>query len=397
LLTPAEAAANAVFRSHPAQLLDFLERVWRQTAATAPVTSPYFPGEQAQPGQLDLTPATPQTLPPTPLPVPLLGSAAFSRLAGQRFRHLIYAYMIENSRAFEVFRRIVFEFLHGERLGVPPDDDVQSWLRNTEALFFRNTESGLIWSITSDIRADFGATRRNAYQRMFDMELNHGGADNQPYPYQRAEMANREFVATFEEFLAQVWVAVQNNNNLIGANPTDRQALADLASRLHNMLINRRRASGFSRVEFVSVATMSWFHLTLEYDSPLVRALQCTAEGPAQRLTKLAQRVGLAAASKAESYIRMADPIERLLVLLEDVRFSEGQAQSNVGVLFAPGPNQIRLDIETVLTQWSIGTGRDLKSAQLRTSRPMMNAPAISPPPPTPATVPHTNGAVPVA
>ena len=47
------------------------------------------------------------------------------------------------------------------------------------------------------------AIRRNAYQRMFSMDLNHGGDDGKPYPYVRAEAANTEFVSTLEECCAR--------------------------------------------------------------------------------------------------------------------------------------------------------------------------------------------------
>ena len=40
------------------------------------------------------------------------------------------------------------------------------------------------------------------------MDLNHGSDDGKPYPYIKAEAANSEFVATFEEFLREVWVGI---------------------------------------------------------------------------------------------------------------------------------------------------------------------------------------------
>src|SRR5262245_36649438 len=47
-----------------------------------------------------------------------IGSQTSPQPAGL-FDHLIYAYMIENTRIYEIFRRVVHEFLHGEKLGVP--------------------------------------------------------------------------------------------------------------------------------------------------------------------------------------------------------------------------------------------------------------------------------------
>ncbi len=137
--------------------------------------------------------------------------------------------MIENTRIYEIFRRVVHEFLHGEKLGVPGSAESQRWLRTTEELFYRDPPPFFITAITGYTRPDIHATRRNAYQRMFGMDLNHGTDDNKPYPYVKAEAANSEFVSTFEEFLREVWVGMENVNNTSGANPTDDAKIADLA------------------------------------------------------------------------------------------------------------------------------------------------------------------------
>jgi hypothetical protein len=41
--------------------------------------------------------------------------------------------------------------------------------------------------LSNYVRPDIHATRRNAYQRMFGMDLNHGTDDNKPYPYVKAD------------------------------------------------------------------------------------------------------------------------------------------------------------------------------------------------------------------
>ena len=92
--------------------------------------------------------------------------------------HLIYAYMIENTRAYEIFRRVVHEFTHGEKLG-SASRETQQWLRSTEELFYRDPPSFFISAITSHVRPDQEATRRNSYQRLLGMDLNHGAARQQ--------------------------------------------------------------------------------------------------------------------------------------------------------------------------------------------------------------------------
>ena len=192
---------------------------------------------------------------------------------GVTWDHLIYAYMIENTRIYEIFRRVVHEFLHGEKLGVPGSAESQRWLRTTEELFYRDPPPFFITAVTGYTRPDIHATRRNAYQRMFGMDLNHGTDDNKPYLYVKAEAANTEFVSTFEEFLREVWVGIENFNNTSGANPKDDAKIADLAKKLHDMLRTRRETGNLSREEFDFVSMLSWFHLTVDSDLPIIQDL----------------------------------------------------------------------------------------------------------------------------
>ena len=174
-----------------------------------------------------VTPVATQPSPVVKTPPPVPDAAPFASLllpspagGGTRkalyWHHLIYAYMIENTRIYEIFRRVVHEYLHGEKLGVP-SPDTQLWLRNTEELFYRDAPPFFIAVTDSHIRSDLRASRRTAYQRLFGMELNHGKDDNTPYAYSKAEAANNEFVNTFEELLREVWIGIVNLNNASGA------------------------------------------------------------------------------------------------------------------------------------------------------------------------------------
>lgn len=50
--------------------------------------------------------------------------------------HLIYAYMIENTRIYEIFERVIYEYFHGERLGFPSRrQGTNRWLRAAETIF----------------------------------------------------------------------------------------------------------------------------------------------------------------------------------------------------------------------------------------------------------------------
>jgi hypothetical protein len=278
-----------VFAQHPGVLASFLEFVYEnardlRAGLTVPLGHPLFRSN-----------------------VPSLGGLFGQSLASGSLRgivgsdnlpfqwdHLIYAYMIENTRIYEVFRKVLFEFLHGEKLGVP-FDTAQVWLRTTEELFFRDSAPFLITTVSGHLRPDMRANRRSAYQRMFGMELNHGGDDGKLYPYVKAEAANAEFVSTFEELLREVWVGMIHVTASSTSNPTDRSKIAELAEKLHDMLRSRRQNGNLSREEFSHVTAMAWFHMTLEFDSPIVKSMRAEATGVEQRLFKIAERVGLPA------------------------------------------------------------------------------------------------------
>jgi hypothetical protein len=276
--------------------------------------------------------------------------------------HLIYAYLIENTRIYEIFRRVIYEYRHSERLGVPLASS-QHWLRNTEELFFRDPAPFSIYSVASYIRPDQGASRRNAYYRMFGMDLNHGMDDNKSYPYIKPDTANREFVSTFEEFLREVWVGIANSANTSGLKQTDDAAISNLARRLHDMLRTRRTYGNLSQEEFWFVSMMSWFHLSLEFDSPIVVSLRAEGASEEERLKKIAERVKLPAHGKSYYFFRLADPLSRLLTQIEIGTYNN---PNTVPALYTdkipPGtPNPVEDDMRLIITYWSYATDRNMK------------------------------------
>jgi hypothetical protein len=272
--------------------------------------------------------------------------------------HLIYAYMVENTRIYEIFRLVLHEFLHGEKLGSATIAS-QQWLRNTEELFYRDPVPFFTSGIGSHIRSDLRASRRNAYWRMFGMDLNHGRDDGQPYSYIRPEAANGAFVATFEEFLREVWVGMMHVGATAAPRPTDDAKIATLAERLHEMLGSRRLFGNLSREEFAFVSMMSWFHLTVSTPNlQIIVDLRCNATGAEQRLFKIAQRVGLPAHALSKSLLDIAIPISNILIQIESGTYNTVAA---VPALYTPG-NAPEPDMRTIITHWSIITGRDIKA-----------------------------------
>lgn len=307
---------------------------------------------------------------PLPANESLLGfipNAANDGKGTLRWDHLIYAYMIENTRVYEIFRRVLHEHLHGEKLGTPLDPETQHWLRNTEELFYKDSAPFLITSVSSHIRSDLRANRRNAYQRMFGMDLNHGADDGKAYAYIKAEAANGEFVATFEELLREIWVGITYVTATSSSNPTDDSKISELAEKLHDMLQSRRLMGNIAREEFAFVAMMSWFHLTLEFDSsPIVRSLRAEASGVENRLFKIAERVGLPAHGLSKSFFDIADPMSRLLIQIEMGTYDNPAA---VRALYDKSiPDSPEPDIRTIITHWTAITGRDVKARKVASS-----------------------------
>ena len=158
------------------------------------------------------------------------------------------------------------------------------------------------------------------------MDLNHGADGGRTYPYEKPPVANRDFVATLEEFLRLVWRAIENATNTAGPRETDPEAIADCARRLQNMLNARRggAATGLSlaRDEFVHVSTFAWFHLTVQANTAVVIDLRAGGPSEEERLRLIGERVGLPAHGRSHSYFQIAGPISVLLTAIELGGFS---------------------------------------------------------------------------
>jgi hypothetical protein len=271
------------------------------------------------------------------------------------WKHLIYAYAIENTRIVDVFHRVLQELLTGERLG-RPTPTVMSWARTTEELFFSDRSGSWIFAPGSRLRDDPGAVRRNAYFRILGMDLNHGTQDGRPYAFVKPEAANRDFARTFEQLLRETWRGYANRNNQIGPNATDVAVLGDLLHRLQDMMLDRRISNALSREEFYSVATLSWFHLTVSCNNEVVTLLQAQGNNAAERLRAIGQRVGVAPHSRSYNYFQMANELSLILSRIE----SGSLSGANAGTLFNAS-NATTQTMLTIINHWSAASGRNLK------------------------------------
>jgi hypothetical protein len=341
-----------VFDLHPMQLARYLEEAWinREPNATVLPT----------PDRLEV-PSSLRTQEATSFIVPALPPNVV-------WDHLIYAYMVENTRAYEIFRRVLEEFLYGERLGTP-SNETHHWLRTTEQLFYSADAPLRTYALTSWVRPDPRAIRRNAYFRMFGMDLNHGTDDNRPYPYPRAAAANSEFVPTWEDFLREVWRGIENFGNSSGAKPTDDATIARLARTLNDMLRLRRLNGNLSRDELLHVSTQSWLHLTISLDSPIIVDLEAQGNAPEERLLKVGERVGLPAHSRSGSYLRLADTMSFILRAVEVRQFNDVAGAQTLYDKTALPPDIFNA-MNAIIRDWSIATGRDMKAHRVSVTTP---------------------------
>jgi hypothetical protein len=363
---------------HPIILESLIERAWnaRINDATDPLGHPDHRSDIfGRPPEL-LVPFIPQAGTPAPFAVPRIpprtGNIDVLALAQRietfraqlRWHHLIYAYMIENTRMLDVFRRVIDTFVHGERLGTLSAAS-QRWLWTTEELFYKDPPPFSQTTQTSWIRPVPAATRANAYQRLFGMTLNTTDAAKQPF--QAAEHANADFVTVFDEILFELWQGRANFANQVGAKPTDDAKIAERITRLSEMLLARRANGTLSREEFWAITTMSWFHETLDTKThPLMIDLRADAPSPEERLFQIAQRVGYPAHGLAKSYFELAEPMSRILIDIEQGLFNNADA---VPALYtptvAPDPPGPSVDVDTIITHWSIIRGRDVKAKRV--------------------------------
>lgn len=321
-------------QQRPLQLVDFLETYWQRCASSG------F-GVPADPAMARTSPLDPPTLPAPPAPAPV--------------HHIAYALCLENTRIVDIMRQVVAEYRFGERLP-PASAATHRWLQATEEVFFANVVPFSVRSLASSLRPDAGAVRRNAYYRLLGMDLNHGTEDGRPYEFRKPDVSNRDFALAFESLLGEVWKGYANRNNFVAENSSDDNAIDELVRRLREMLNARRQFGNLAREEFDAAATLSWFFLTVAYDTAIVKDLDATAFGVADRLRLIGQRVGMAPHARADSYFQLAAPMSAVLRAIErDAVTAAGGAPSLYQGLYQPLMLQI-------ITHWSIATGRDLKS-----------------------------------
>ena len=352
---------DPVFRIHPLQLSRYLEDQWAYSA-----THQWeFPSGPPLPG------------PPLPLPIgAALAQPDFIRAglpAGFQvvginneplpWEHMIYAYLIESTGVMEILGEVVRRFAIGETLE-SPDAEALAWLRSTEELFYREPPLFSIVSLTSQLRPEARINRRNSYWRLFGMDLPQPyGPAGGPEPWKQLTGAvNNRFREIWVELLRQVWLGITNARNSAGANPTDPGYVAYLCQSLADMAEVRRRGGMLAREEHVYPATLSWFHLAVQTDTPIVRSLRAETGGgnAADRLRRIGERVGMTPSPASRELFELADQVAVMLRLIESKVFN---APEDARLLFdttVPG-NPIVVAMTDIIDRWQSATGDPIK------------------------------------
>ena len=331
-------ASLTVLTSDPIDLALYMEQAWEASRGPSASSDP-SPGRKAL--------------------LSLGDGGAFGPLApspGSRpWDHLIYSYVLENTRAVQIMSRVVRGYRLGESLGVP-GPATQRWLDLTETLL-----SGISWpprwSRSPSFIADAEATRRNAYWRLFGLDLAFGAEDNSPPLFHKADAANIEFVPAFEQLLREIGRALASGAS--GAQAHDA-AIFGYAGAVGRMLRSRRQADNLAREELAAATLLGWIDLTLSFNSPVIENLGAEASGPAERLTLVGQRVGLPGHAKASSLFAMASDLSLLLRALEAGLVD---TESAAAAFYDPGrPDSLARSSRRIITEWSAATGRSLQA-----------------------------------
>lgn len=346
-LTAMQAVDRTLTQYTAEQLANYVERTWEQPRV---VNRNLLPGATAA----QLAEHESWTLDINPVPA---GNSPVPPPIGY-WRHIVYAYLLESTNLEAVFKRVVQEWVSGERLPFPTTA-VHVWLRTTEQLLFTNPQPPSIRSLTSDIRPDRAAIRKNAYYRLLGFDLPLREPDGRATAYIKADTANRELLKVWEQLLHETWRAFANRNNYIGPNETDAAAMRELVRELREMLTARRINGALSREEFDAVTHFSWFHLTVLLNTLVVANLNAQAPSPALRLKKIADLVGVPIHTRTDSFVQLADAMANVFEAIE------ANTIVNINSLFV-GIGLVARSMRSIWTHWPLVTGRPIKGVATR-------------------------------
>ncbi|WP_343702153.1 hypothetical protein [Chitinophaga sp.] len=276
--------------------------------------------------------------------------------------HLIYAYVIESTQVYKVFRKLVENYAKGD-FEINLTQEVLQWLHNTETLWFADPPVLSSFNMVSHLRSDMYLTRCGLYYRFFGFPL----PGDEQLPYYKAKSSHLNYRRSFERFAEEVWIGIENEVNTTGRRPIDDAAIAFSAYEMQKNFLSQRNNGDITKQEFFFVSMMSWFHLSLEYNSPIVRAFGINEQSPAQRLFALANIVGVPANGLSENLFRLSDNMSILLTMVESGIFND---EANVPQLYS-NTSPISAVMKQIIFNYSHVSGNNLKARAVKTYESM--------------------------
>ncbi|MDQ6477267.1 hypothetical protein [Dyadobacter sp. LHD-138] len=306
------------------------------------------------------------------------GAIRYSSFEESTHYHLIYAYFLENTRILQIFQRFMERYLYDEDFGIADNSEVFNWIQNSERLFFKS-DTPRTSNLRSLIRPSADASRRNAYHRLFGMDLAFGDiSTNNSVEYYKSKSSNQQFIVLFEKYLSEIWQGYINARNATGANTSDINIIVDLAQELREVLIARRgnvtlnsyANLSLSREEYSSVLITSWFAFIISDDTPVVNFLNCQSSTIGERLIKIGNKVGISAHSKCQALFEMAGAASTILTTIEagGILDNDASMQNIMSSLNPPAAPSIQAnymsDFLTIINNWEKATGHNIKNPQ---------------------------------
>ena len=361
---PLDQAREAVLTADPLDLILHFEQVW----------ATYDPAPIGPLGAAGIPPAR-----RTWMADGQFAGFGPTTLNDQAWDHLGYSYVLENTRAVQIFKRVIREFRTGTALGIPSPQTLR-WLDTTEALLYGTPNPFAGWLSTGPSGIDGELERRRAYWQLFGLDLAFGTDDNRPATFDKGSAANTGFVTLFEEMLFELWKAISNQRNFAGVNESDNDRIFRLAEALMFMLRSRRQGPAGTagtvllREELAAATVLGWIDITLSSNSSVVSDAGVMATSAAGRLTNLGAKVGLPAHSRATSLFEMSAELSKILKVIESGVVSGPEFAY---LLYretppSPGVTVYGAQARRVITEWAAATGKDLKAR----GKPIESAPA---------------------
>ena len=142
------------------------------------------------------------------------------------WHHLGYAYLVESTGVARDLRRGRPSARRRRDARHPDPGRASAGLRATEELFFRDPPLFSITGVVSEVRPHARVNRRNAYWRMFGIDLPHPLPARWPGRGPLADWkahvglgVNTDFRAKWTELLRQVWLGLENFGKHLGRQP----------------------------------------------------------------------------------------------------------------------------------------------------------------------------------